>query len=229
VDWARDRIAAIIMSYDEEIVAARPLIVVTLPLGCQNLGVEFAGTPPVIANVHPKSPLVDQMQVGLYVHGICLPGVEIINIIDPQQLLNLIQSNIANLRQLLLSSSLFYVDESLGPPSSSYRGPLYKHTLPAMPNLGFSLIGFPPIVMTVSPGSPMSGRLIPGQTAHALLVPGEQRLDLAAGAFTSATLQEKLNRTSSVVGRQLVVHDDAPAPREKGSSKAFVAADCVVS
>lgn len=207
----------------------QPLIVVTLPLGCHDVGVEFAGTPPTVSNVHPKSPLVDQVQVGLYVHGICLPGVEIINIANPQQVRDLIQSNVSSLRQLMLSYSPFYVDRSLGPSRSSYNGPLYKHTLPATPSLGFSLVGFPPIVSAVPSGSPMAGRLIPGQTVQALLVPGEQRLDLAAGAFTSAKVQEKLDRTSCLEGRQLVVNDAPHAPREKGSSKAFVVADCVIS
>jgi hypothetical protein len=217
------------MSCAAEIVAAQPLIVVTLPLGCQDLGVEFAGTPPAVSKVHPHSPLGNQLQVGLYVHGISLPGVEIINLTAPLHVVDLIQSNVTNSRQLLLSPSPFYVDDCLGESSSSCRGPLYKHTLPATPNLGISLVGFPPIVTAVTPGSPMAGRLIPGQTVHALFLPGEQRLDLAAGAFTSGKVQESLDRTSHVEGRQLVVNDAPHTPREKGCNKAFVAADCIIS
>jgi hypothetical protein len=219
------------MSSPETIVvkAANPMLVVTLPVGCQDLGVEFSGTPPAVTKVHPNSPLVEELYVGLYVHGISLPDVEIVNFTDPIHLTSLIQSNIAHSRQLLLSSSPFYIDESLGGSMSSYRGALYKHTLPATPHLGFTLVAFPPIVSDVAAGSPMAGRLIPGQTVHALLIPGERRLDLAAGAFTSAKVQEKLDETFMVEGRQLVVNDAIHAPREKGSSKAFVAADCVVS
>ncbi len=75
----------------------------------------------------------------------------------------------------------------------------------------------------------MKGRLIPGQTVEALLIPGHQRMDLAAGAFTAAKVDEALMRTSSIAGRMLVVKDAPHAPAEKGTSAACVCEDCVIS
>jgi hypothetical protein len=213
------------------------LVVVTLPVGLHDLGVEFAdgkssssSQPPTVSVVDVKSPLADLLRVGLYVHGIRLPNVEIIRLADSKHLRDLIQSNVATSRQLLLSPYPHYVDESLGSSTPShYRGAIYKHVLPASQHLGFTLRAFPPIVSDVVPGSPMHGRLLPGQTVQALLIPGERRWDLAGGAFTSMKVQERLDRTWMVEGRRLVVNDAPHAPTEKGSRRAFVLADCVVS
>jgi hypothetical protein len=75
----------------------------------------------------------------------------------------------------------------------------------------------------------MKGRLIPGQTVEALLIPGRSRMDLAGGAFTDAKVTLALEETCDVSGRQLVVKDALHAPREKGTSKACVCEDCVIS
>jgi hypothetical protein len=54
-------------------------------------------------------------------------------------------------------------------------------------------------------------------------------MDLAGGAFTDAKVTLALEETCDVSGRQLVVKDALHAPREKGTSKACVCEDCVIS
>jgi hypothetical protein len=90
-------------------------------------------------------------------------------------------------------------------------------------------VAFPPIINYVKDDSPMKGRLIPGQTVEALLIPGRPRMDLAAGAFTHAKVSQALTETCDMAGRQLVVKDAPHAPREKGTSAACVCEDCVIS
>ena len=174
--------------------------IVNIPIGLQDLGIEFTGSPPVITNVDFKSPLEGQAEVGLYVHVLVLPELEIVNVNDSNHLLNLLNANISQPRQLYLSVDKEYVDASLG---SAHHGALYKHKLPATPNLGVSLTAFPPIVTSVAEYSAMRGRLIPGQTVEALLIPGKDRMDLAAGAFTSARVEEALQQSSNITGRVL--------------------------
>ena len=83
--------------------------------------------------------------------------------------------------------------------------------------------------MQVAPNSPLQGRIIAGQTVEALLIPGRERMDLAAGAFTAAKVIQALAETSTVNGRVLVVKDAPHGPTEKGSSQACVCEDCVIS
>ena len=88
---------------------------------------------------------------------------------------------------------------------------------------------FPPIIMQVAASSPLQGRILVGQTVEALLIPGRERMDLAAGAFTAARVTQALSETSSVNGRILAVKDAPHGPTEKGSSQACVCEDCVIS
>jgi hypothetical protein len=74
----------------------------------------------------------------------------------------------------------------------------------------------------------MKGRLVPRQTVEALLIPGSERMDLAAGAFTSTRVEEALQLSSNITGRILVVKDAVHAPREKGTSAAIVCEDCII-
>ncbi len=98
-----------------------------------------------------------------------------------------------------------------------------------MPVDAFRQDRFPPIILQVAADSPVQGRIIPGQTVEALLIPGRQRMDLAAGAFTAAKVSEALSETSNVNGRVLVVKDAPHGPTEKGTSQACVCEDCVIS
>jgi hypothetical protein len=113
--------------------------IVHIPPGHQQLGLEFTESPPRITKVDPKSPLEGNAEVGLYVHALILPELEIVNINDSDHLTALLAANVALTRQLWLSPSQSYVDVSLG---STHKGALYKHHLPASPNLGFVLVSW---------------------------------------------------------------------------------------
>jgi hypothetical protein len=202
--------------------------VVDLPIGPSDLGFQVQGSPPQVSVINNKdSPVFGQISVGCYIHGIIMPYIEIANLLDPVHLMQLIQANAKNPRRLMVSSSPFYVDASIGNTTSVVRGALYKHQLPASSSLGFAMKGFPPVIAIVAPTSPLVGRLHPGQTVEALLVPGYPVMNLAAGAFTSAKVEERLLSTCQLGGRQLVVKDGQKPQREKGSSKPLD--DCVIS
>jgi hypothetical protein len=111
--------------------------VLKFPAGHEDLGMEFAGSPPKIVRVDPSCIFEGKAEVGLYVHVLRLPELEIVNIRDSDHLIKLLQSNVSQPRELWLSPSQAYVDASLG---SSHTGALYKHTLPAIENLGFLLV-----------------------------------------------------------------------------------------
>lgn len=210
------------------------IYVVNLPVGCHDLGFQVEGattgtTPLVITSVAKDSPLQGRLFVGHYIHGLLMPDIEIVNLSIATHLMEMLHLNVANQRQLLISSTPYYVDPSTG---TRTLGAMYKHKLPSssssMKNgdLGFAMRGFPPVISTVQPTSIMTGRLHPGQTVEALLIPGQPVMNLAAGAFTSSKVQERLLRTAHITGRQLVVKDGAPPQREKGSNAAFD--DCVI-
>lgn len=200
---------------------------VDLPIGPADLGFQVQGSPPQISIVDKNSPIFGQVEVGHYIHGIEMPNIEIVNLTDPVHSIQLIQANAANPRRLMVSSSPFYVDASIGNSNAVLRGALYKHQLPASPSLGFAMKGFPPVITVVAPTSLLAGRLHPGQTVEALLVPGQPVMNLAAGAFTSAKVEERLLSSCELGGRQLVVKDGNNPQREKGSSRALD--DCVIS
>jgi hypothetical protein len=200
------------------------LSVVELPVGCYDLGFQVQGIPLVITAVAKSSPVQDILFVGHYIHGIIMPDIEIVNISDPAHLMAMLQANVDNPRQLLISSTPYYVDPLIG--TNTIIGALYKHRLPAGKYLGFAMQGFPPVISCVQPTSMMTGRLHTGQTVEALLIPGQPVMNLAAGAFTSSKLQDRLSRTTQMEGRQLVVKDGAQRRREKGSNAAFD--DCVI-
>jgi hypothetical protein len=202
------------------------IYVVDLPIGPADLGFQVQGTPPQISVINKDSPVFGQICVGHYIHGIIMSEIEIVNLTDPVHVTQLIQANAKNPRRLMISSSPFYVDGSID-NTNAVRSAIYKHRLPASSSLGFAMKGFPPSITVVAPTSPLAGRLHPGQTVEALLVPGQPVMNLAAGAFTSAKVEERLLATCQLGGRQLVVKDGHNPQREKGSSRPLD--DCVIS
>lgn len=199
---------------------------VDLPIGQVDLGFQVLGSPPQFSVIDPKSPLRDLTCVGHYIHGISLPQSDIINLVDPVQLMKLIQVNAATTRRLVISRHLYFVDSSLG-SSAATKGPLYKHELPTTTSLGIGMRGFPPLINVVAPTSPLAGRIHAGQTVVALLVPGKPIMNLEAGAFTADRVEEQLMMSCAVVGRQLVVKDGSGPKGQVGSSRAMD--DCVIS
>lgn len=205
---------------------AEPLQTVELPIGCQDLGFSMKGSPIRITEVSPNSPLKG-LKEGHFIHGLVMPDIEIVMLADSNHLANLLNVNIMNPRHLLVSHNMYFIDPSIG--SNAVAGAMYKHRLPAAKDLGFTLVGFPPVIHCVTQHSIFVGKLHPGQTVEALIVPGMPVFNLGAGGFTNAKLQERLNSTSHIEGRQLVVKDVTSAygkGREKGSSAAFD--DCVI-
>lgn len=192
---------------------------VEVPSGYPDLGFQVSGSPLMVTTVNKDSPVLDKVSVGNYIHGIILPDVEIVNLVEPQHLLELMKVNSSNPRRLIVSSNPFYIDPSVDSGNSKALGALYKHNIPTMSNLGFTMRGFPPVISSVLHGSHFAGRLHSGQTVEALLVPGQPTMNLAAGAFTSAKVAERLLETSHIGGRQLVVKDAVIPPREKGTSR----------
>lgn len=199
---------------------------VDLRIGLVNFGFSVQGNPPQFSEIDPSSPVYKQTLVGHYIHGISLPQIDILNLSDPAHLMKLLHANTGNPRRLWISSSPYFIAESLGSCATT-KGPLYKHELPTNSDLGIKLVGFPPVIQNVTPLSPMNGRLYPGQTIVALLVPGQLVMDIEAGGFTAARVREQLHRTCEKVGRQLVVIDGSLGKKEKGSSRALD--DCIIS
>jgi hypothetical protein len=212
------------------------LQIVTLPVGLtlDKLGIEIAGSsPPVITNVVSDSPIYGLVHIGQYCHGILLPQVEIVHFSEAAHLNELIQANYQHPRDLLVGDTPFFIDPCLqGAIPSGYStsngalytsGALYKHTLPTTTtttDLDVQFHGFPPAIQAVSPHSPCAGRLHPHLTVECLLVPGQQVFSLRSGAFTSAKLVERLNNSSQIPGRILVVKDGV-VHSQKGKSSAF--------
>jgi hypothetical protein len=129
------------MSKDSQVVAVLdPSVrIVKIPVGRKNLGLDFADSPPRVTKVDPTSPLEGQVDVGLYVHALILPELEVINIRNAKHLMDFLDANIAQERELWLSPSQNYVDTSLG---SRHTDALYKHKLPATPYLGLTMVSF---------------------------------------------------------------------------------------
>jgi hypothetical protein len=111
--------------------------IVKIPAGHQDLGLTFDGSPPKIVKVDPSCMFEGQAELGWYAHVLRMPQLEVVNIRDSKHLMDLLQANVSQFRELWLSPNPFYVDASLG---STHTGALYKHELPAIPDLGFLLV-----------------------------------------------------------------------------------------
>lgn len=207
------------------------LFIVTIPAGCQYPGLEFEGVPPRITHVDSKSPVREQVATNYdsptYVHVVSLPDVEVTNFASSKHLTEILLSNSTNKRRLFVSSTPHFVDTTIGHVKSG-TGAIYKHSLPCTNDVGIRFVRFPPIVEHVNQDSPLAGRILPGQTVQALIVPGHERFDLESGGFRSEKLNQNLRETANIEGRLLVVKDAPHAAKEKGTSKAFVVDDCAV-
>ena len=206
---------------------AQTFQVVPLPIGLKfsELGIEIGGSPPTITNaVQEDSPIYGLIHMGQYCHGIGLHQVEIVHLSNAAHLIDLIQANHQNPRDLLVSDTPFFIDPYLQGvvPSGYSNGALYKHMLPTTTteDLGVQFQGFPPAIQGVSPHSPCAGRLHPHQTVECLIIPGREVFSLKSGAFTSAKLVDRLNNSSQIPGRILVVKDGV-GHSQKGKSSNF--------
>lgn len=196
---------------------------VDLPEGIipEELGLALTGSPPTVSMLTFKSPLEGEIQTGHYIHSIRLNNLEIVNLVDCNHLMDVLRANSNFPRQLICSRLPHYVDPTVG--GSAYR-PLFKHTLPVSPNVGFGMAGFPPVISFVEES--MLGRIFVGQTVEALWIPGRPLMNLQAGGFTSARVNSELAATSHIEGRHLTVRDGSKVQKEVGSSAGCD--DCVI-
>lgn len=200
------------------------LYTIDLPVGVADVGIEISGSPLQVSAVSFDSPVHGKIPVGHYIHGLIMPEIEITNFQQAGQLNELLQVNASISRQLLLSQGAYSYDPSVGDPYPT--GTLYKHKLPAGADFGVATAGFPPVITHVSPNSTFSGRLHSGQTVVALLVAGQSPMNLSAGAFTSARMQQRIAATAHIAGRQMIVRDGSKPYKEKGSDGPFD--DCII-
>jgi hypothetical protein len=179
----------------------------------EELGLILTGSPPTVSMLAPKSPLEGKIQSGDCIHSIRLHNLEIVYLVDCNHLMDVLRANANYPRQLVCSNHSVYFDPTVG--TSAHR-PLFKHQLPASPQLGFAMAGFPPVISSVDYS--LQGRLFIGQTVEALWVPGRPLMNLQAGGFTSANVSAELAASSNVEGRQLTVRDGHKVQKEVGSS-----------
>jgi hypothetical protein len=113
-------------------------------------------------------------------------------------------------------------------PEANYNndGCRYTHNVPDTAYLGVEFSGFPAMVASVDPKSPMAGKIHPGQSVYAVVVPGQPDLTLHSGGFTGHRVQEHLSQFIHVPGKKLVIKDKPTVVKGRASNKAFD--DCVV-
>jgi len=198
--------------------------VVDLPMEVppEMLGLTLTGSPPTVKHVDVTSPLQGKVQVGHYVHAVKLVNMEIVNLVGCNHLTEILKVNTGYPRQLVISPSISYIDPMVGRRANH---PFFKHQLPASPQIGFAMRGFPPVITSVTEAT--QGRLFPGQTVESLYIPGRRLMNLESGGFTADNVFTALSQTSGVEGRQLIVRDGHKTQTEVGSSACFD--DCVVS
>jgi hypothetical protein len=69
-------------------------------------------------------------------------------------------------------------------PEANNDGCRYTYDVPATAYLGVHFSGFPAVVESVDKKSPMAGKIHPGQSVYAVVVPGQPDLKLQSGGFT---------------------------------------------
>jgi hypothetical protein len=146
---------------------------------------------------------------GYYFHSLRLPGLEITNVVHEQQLIKIMTANRHLPRILVVSSHL--------PPTSS-NGCHYKHDLPTTDNLGIHFSGFPARVQSVDKDSPMVGKIHPGQSVNAVIIPGLADLKIESEGFTGSRVAEHLQTHCHVPHKQLIVMDQPILAQDKTSS-----------
>lgn len=186
-------------------------------------GFIFDGSPPHVTRlVHDIPSLAaGQSIVGYYFQSLQIPGVEITNVYDTSRLHQLLLTNKHLPRRLMLCSHA---------PQVQVRNDecRYIHDIPATAYLGVHFSGFPAKVASLDPKSPMAGKIHPGQSVYAVIVPGQPDLEFNSGGFTGHRVQEHLRQNSHVPQKQLVLVDRPMFLKGKASNAAFDKSDCIV-
>ena len=193
------------------------VVVVDLPLH-QNSGLIFTGEPPRISQVtnsdhHKYTSSSVSSLVGYYFSSLKLPGLEVSQIADANQLRQLLAANQTVTRQVILTRQA----PAAATTTDVWVGCLYRHDLPPGDLRDvLALEGFPPRIQHVPSDSPLAGRLHPGQCVDAVVIPAYQQdgdddvvLTMQSTGFTASRVRAVLQETQHLVGRQLVVKDRA--------------------
>lgn len=197
-------------------------ITVDLPVG-ESSGLMFKGTPVCLHQILGKFPNLTQENVGYYASTLVVPGLSIVNISDQNYLFKLLQKYQQGQRRLVLTNippecnNCYYIlDLPIENKHSKYP-------------FGLILDGFPPHVKGLTKDSLMTGKVLPGQTIHAICIPGQPDLTFQSGGFTTYRITDVLNNSSDIFGRKLIVKDraDKVITEPKGrSDRAIDTNDC---
>ena len=184
-------------------------------------GLVFEGSPPKLSGITDESGLRSavspQSLVNHYVDSLELPGLIVTNIPDAQQLAELLVSNSALSRKLILSSRM--------PTVNAAEGCYYAHQLP-VGEITVTFSSFPARVETVPPNSPMAGKMHPGQAVVSVNIPGQPALTSSSSGFTGSRVMEYLNQHSHVPNRQIVLKSAAVQYTTKYNSTSDAAFEC---
>jgi hypothetical protein len=193
------------------------LVVLDLEVNSSS-GIIFDGSPPRVTRLaHDIPSLPKQSIIGYYMQCLQIPGVEISNVNDTTQLHQVLTASQDLPRRLMLSSHA---------PEANKDGCRYTYDVPATAYLGVHFSGFPAVVESVDKKSPMTGKIFPGQSVYAVIVPGRPDLKLQSGGFTGHRVEEHLKQHFHVPGKQLVITDKPKVVRDRTSNSPFD--DCVI-
>jgi hypothetical protein len=170
-----------------------------------DMGIVFGAAPLRVLSI--TQPIPSLAREGTHIEGyyfisLRLPGLEIKNVVQALELSELITVNRHLTITLVVSSH---------PPPTNGNGCHYKHDLPATNNLGIHFSGFPAKTQSVDPNSPMAGKIHPGQSVYAVIVPGLADLTMQSGGFTGSRVAEHLQTHWHVPHKQLVVTTHQPS------------------
>lgn len=210
-------IATLLSPYSTTSTDEVTLVVLDLEVNSSS-GIIFDGSPPRVTRLaHAIPSLSGQSIIGYYMQCLEIPGVEISNVNDTSRLHQVLIASQGLPRRLMLSSHA---------PEVNNDGCRYTYDVPATTYLGVHFSGFPAVVASVDPKSPMAGKIHPGQSVHAVVVPGQPDLKFYSGGFTGHRVEEYLKQHFRVPGKQLVLTDKPKLVRDQTSNRPFD--DCIL-
>lgn len=180
---------------------------------------QFTGSPVQVCQLQGGGQKLD----GLYVHSIQIgTDLEVHHFKDAAKMVQLLDSNAHLARRVCLTSH--------APPIVHTDGLYYTVTLPtpaSLEALQMGLKGFPPVVVTVAPTSPLAGKIHPGHTVVEVRIPGGAVVNERTPGFTATRVKDELSSAAHVRGIKVVFKEVlVRVKREKGSSEPFD--DCII-
>lgn len=92
---------------------------IPLPPGNGTLGLTFSGSPPVVTNVVPESPLRSKLSIGDVIYGVSVPHLLEAHGVEDSSILSHLLAKTANLRRFLLLTTIH--DEQNDPSETEYH------------------------------------------------------------------------------------------------------------